>query len=83
MPIEKAGRTGFTDRLASLGELVVATVGKDTSLLYSIRDLAEAAKGDKKLAPHSHLIAYVVGLLSASQEIAVEWRQGKLYVGAV
>lgn len=82
MPIDKATRGGLTDKLAAIGELVIAHVNADKSLLYSIRDLAEAAKGDKKLAIHSHLVAYVVGLLSGQGEVAVEWRAGKLYVGA-
>lgn len=82
MPIERPQRTGLTDKLTVYGAAIKETVEKDPGNLYAIQELAELCKGDKKTRPHSHLVALAAGILWLSDEVTIDYRAGKLLVGA-
>lgn len=82
MPIERSKRSGMADRLAAFGAVIKDTVDKDPDNLYAIQELAVECQGDKKTRPHSHLIAVAACILWLSDEVSMEYRGGKLLVGA-
>ena len=82
MPIVRTQRTGLADKLATFGAVVKATVEADPANLYAIQELAVACQGDKKTRPHSHLIAVAACILWLQDDVTMEYRGGKLLVGA-
>lgn len=82
MPIERAAKSSFAAKLAAIGLSVKGVVEADPDNLYGVRELCKLAAPEGKKPLDGYQVALAIGILWVAEEVDMEYRAGKLLVGA-
>lgn len=82
MPVDKVQRGDLTDVISKIGAYVRDTVKGEPDSLFTVRELTKMLAAATNKPQDGYLVAIAIGLLCSVEEVVVEKRAGKLYVGS-